>query len=78
MPTYTQCPPGTAHGAKGRQSSHAMPWSAAEPLNENYRKARSLVRWSKTVGEVRLIKVGPRQPKLADKLQGLAARFNKE
>lgn len=70
---YTLCPPRIAAGTHVVKY-HAAPMSIMDAGHIS--KMGSLVRWSPSVGEVTLVKIGPRKPTLATKLMQLKERFN--
>ncbi len=74
MPTYTKVQPGKAHGATLPRVNHVKPRYTVPAGNAS--KMPSLLKWVPATGKTTLIKVGPRVPKMGDKLRALAEHFN--
>lgn len=74
MPTYIKGPTRIAKGSKLPKVAHAMNGDLCS--YNNTPPARQLLRWAKPTGEIKLVKVGPRNPP-APTLGDLVAKFNR-
>jgi hypothetical protein len=76
MPTFTR---GKTYASTAKLPPVRRAMESGLASYNNTPPARQLLRWAKPTGEVRLVKMGPRNPptpKMGDKLAALAARFN--
>lgn len=81
MPTYQVCPPRKASNTKRPKGSGycgalRRDGTASRKAQTNARHDHRCAVWAPVTSEVKLVKVGPRNPTLAQKLVKLYDRYN--